>query len=104
MPSSVATRSAMSLVSSTMRIVFREPSDIGIAFRSTCCVRPGTLMQSQLEPYIQCWLFYKSIRRAMTISLNLKPRIAILEDHEDTREMLRVALESDFSIDAFDNV
>src|SRR5689334_21837099 len=27
-----------------------------------------------------------------------KPHIAILEDHEDTREMLRVALGTDFSI------
>ena len=27
-----------------------------------------------------------------------KPRVAILEDHQDTREMLRLALESQFSI------
>ena len=30
-----------------------------------------------------------------------KPRIAVLEDHDDTREMLRVALENDFSICEF---
>jgi len=28
--------------------------------------------------------------------LSLKPRIAILDDHEDTGEMLRVALDTDF--------
>src|SRR4051812_5407975 len=27
-----------------------------------------------------------------------KPRIAVLEDHDDTREMLKLALESEFSI------
>jgi CheY-like chemotaxis protein len=32
-----------------------------------------------------------------------KPKIAILEDHEDTREMLRISLESDFSVCDFDN-
>jgi DNA-binding response OmpR family regulator len=32
-----------------------------------------------------------------------KPRIAILEDHDDTREMLRISLESDFSVRDFDN-
>src|SRR5262249_46368668 len=32
-----------------------------------------------------------------------KPRIAILEDHQDTREMLGIALGQDFSIRAFDN-
>src|SRR5581483_4315375 len=32
-----------------------------------------------------------------------KLHIAILEDHDDTREMLRVALESDFSIREFRN-
>ena len=34
----------------------------------------------------------------MSESLNPKPHVAILEDHEDTREMLRVGLETDFSI------
>src|SRR5690349_16067423 len=32
-----------------------------------------------------------------------KPRIAILEDHQDTREMLRIALGQEFSIRDFDN-
>src|SRR5262249_13776222 len=30
-----------------------------------------------------------------------KPRVAILEDHQDTREMLRLALDNDFSIRDF---
>jgi CheY-like chemotaxis protein len=33
----------------------------------------------------------------------VKPRVAILEDHQDTREMLRVALDKDFSIRDFEN-
>ena len=32
-----------------------------------------------------------------------KPHVAILEDHEDTREMLRIALDADFSIRDFAN-
>ena len=32
-----------------------------------------------------------------------KPRIAILEDHDDTREMLRIALQPTFSVSDFDN-
>jgi len=33
----------------------------------------------------------------------MKPRIAILEDHEDTREMLRIALDQEYSIRDFGN-
>ena len=34
----------------------------------------------------------------MSPTIEPKPHIAVLEDHEDTREMLRVGLESHFSI------
>jgi|ERR1051326_1102068 DNA-binding response OmpR family regulator len=37
----------------------------------------------------------------MSEPASLKPHIAILEDHDDTREMLRVGLESDFSISPY---
>src|SRR5690349_2794093 len=37
----------------------------------------------------------------MSESPNPKPHVAILEDHQDTREMLRVALETDFSITVY---
>src|SRR5262245_53923043 len=32
-----------------------------------------------------------------------KPRVAILEDHDDTREMLRIGLEAEFSISDYAN-
>jgi CheY-like chemotaxis protein len=31
----------------------------------------------------------------------IKPRIAILEDHEDTRELLRILLEDEFTVQEF---
>jgi CheY-like chemotaxis protein len=37
----------------------------------------------------------------MSEPANPKPHIAILEDHEDTREMLRVGLETDLSITVY---
>jgi len=39
----------------------------------------------------------------MSPTIEPKPHIAVLEDHEDTREMLRVGLESHFSIREFSN-
>jgi CheY-like chemotaxis protein len=32
---------------------------------------------------------------------SIKPRIAVLEDHEDTRELLRISLANDFSVQDF---
>ena len=32
-----------------------------------------------------------------------KPRVAILEDHDDTRELLRISLDSEFSCRDFEN-
>jgi CheY-like chemotaxis protein len=32
-----------------------------------------------------------------------KPRVAVLEDHEDTRELLCLALQNEFSVEAFSN-
>src|ERR1041385_7201889 len=48
-------------------------------------------------------LFLRILSTAVVMSEfhNRRPPVAIVEDHEDTREMLRVGLEADFTVQTY---